>query len=253
MAGIGSISRTMSIFDLYLTGEYELSPTDVNQLAGISISTAGRTMTALCDANLLVKSSTRGKYRLSSKILDLSRVYMSSLNLLDVALPHLTWLRDKSNETAGLYIREGSERVILGAVNCEKNIQRVLTPGDRSRIYAGAPSKVLLASLPDDRIHEMLNSVQLIKVTENTKASIPEIMKEMEVVRENGYAISKAEEIEHAYAISAPIRDQNGNVVAAISVTGVTILLKDDEEQKLIKLTREAAQRISHDLGYLPS
>ena len=89
MAAIGSIDRSVAIFDLFISGNYELSPTDVSNLAGISISTAFRTISALANANLLVKSTTRGKYRLSSKVLDLARSYMSNLNLIDVALPHM--------------------------------------------------------------------------------------------------------------------------------------------------------------------
>ncbi len=70
MSGIGTINRSAIIFDLFINGEYELSPTDVSQKAGMSISTAARTLQALSEEKLLVKSTTRGKFRLGSRILD---------------------------------------------------------------------------------------------------------------------------------------------------------------------------------------
>ncbi len=178
---------------------------------------------------------------------------MSNLNLIDIAIPHLTWLRDQANESTAIYVLEDNKRVIASAVNCEnKSIQRVLVPGTQSPIYAGSPSKVLLAYLPDDKVDEILNSVKLDKITKITITTIPELKEDLKEIRKCGYAISKGEEIEHSYAIAVPVRDHYGNVIAAIAIVGVSLFLTDKKvEKKFIELAKDAARNISHDLGYI--
>lgn len=251
MVAIGAIERSVVVLDLFVSGEYELSATDVAKKTGISISTAFRTMSALCSTNMLVNSTSRGKYRLSSKMLDLSRAYMSNVNLVDVALPHMKVMKDKTGESIGLYSIVKNERVCIARVDGSKDIRRVLSPGQGGPIYAGAPSKVLLAYLPDDRIREILRSVKLIKKTDLTKTTIPELMRDLKEVRQNGYAISKGEDIEHAFAVSSPIRDHKGNVIASVAITGMALHLTDQLEKEYTELTKRLSTDISYDMGYL--
>lgn len=251
MAAIGSIDRSVAIFDLYISGNYELSPTDVSNLTGISISTAFRTISALANANMLVKSTTRGKYRLSSKFLDLARSYMSNLNLVDVALPHMEKMKDKINETLGLFAMVNNGRECIAKVDGGKDIRRVLTVGYRGAIYAGSPSKVLLAYLPDDKIIEILKPIEMTKITNLTKTNIEDIMQDILEVRQNGYSITRGEETEHSFAVSTPIWDYKGNVIAAVSIVGITIYLTKKLEKEYIELAKQLAADISYDMGYL--
>jgi len=251
MANIGSIMRSIHILDLYIKGEYELSPSEVSKKTGISMATTFRTMSTLCKANILVQSANRGKYRLGPKILDLSRAYMSYLNLEDVALPHMEKLNAKTNETIGLYIRENSEAVCLRAITGHKSIQRVINVGMRSPIYAGSPSKTLLAYLPDDEIHKILQSIKMEKITDLTQTNISKIVKDLRAVRKKGYSITKGENTKLSFAVSAPIRSISGEVVAALSIVGVTLLLTDQKEREYPLLVKQTADFISHDIGYL--
>lgn len=251
MVDIGSINRSVAILDLFIQGEYELSPTDVTKRTGISSSTAFRTMSALFKANILVASTTRGKYRLSSKMLDLSRAYMSNLNLADVALPYMEELKNKTGESIGLYTRKNSECVCFASVDGNKSIRRVISPGLTSPIYSGSPSKILLAYLPDNRIEEILRPIEMVKITNLTKTTITELQQDIADVRKHDYAITKGENVEHSFAISAPVRDHKGDVIAALSIVGITISLTAQLEVEYIKLVKQAAAKASYDMGYL--
>jgi len=250
MSSIGSIDRSVAILDLFIQGEYELSPNDVAKKTGISISTAFRTMSSLCENNVLTTSTSRGKYRLSSKILDLSRSYMSNLNLIDVALPHMKKLQEETGETIGLYTMDESKRVCVAKVDGDKDIRRVLSLGSRGPIYAGSPSKALLAFLPDTKIKEILKPIEMVKITKLTKTTIEEIMKDLLKVRKDGYSTTKGEEIEHSFAISAPIRDHNANIISALAIVGITIYFTAKLEKEYATLVKQAAAEISFEMGY---
>lgn len=251
MSNIGSIDRSVAILDLYSQGEYELSPTDVAKKLDISTSTAFRTMAALYKVGLLVMSSSKGKYCLGPKILNYSRAYMASLKLNNVALPHIKKLNEVTKETVGLdIIDDDNNRICVATVDSKNTIRRVLVVGEKAPIHAGAPSKILLAFMPEEKAKEILKSKKLIKKTDQTKTKISEIMQDVEFARKNGYSFSKGENDEHAYAISAPVKKHTGETIAVLSIAGITILLTQELQDKYIQLVQQTASAISHDLGY---
>lgn len=251
MSSIGSIDRSVAILDLFIEGEYELSPSDVSKKTKISISTAFRTMSALSENKILVNSTSRGKYRLGSKMLNLSRAYMSNLNIIDVALPHMEDLMEETSETMGLYAVDNNERVCLTTVDGKMDIRRVLSPGYKGPLYAGAPSKALLAFLPDEKIKEILNAIKMVRYTKLTKTTVDDVMNDLQKVRKDGYAFTKGEEVEHSFAFSAPIRDQNANIISAIAIVGITVYLSAKLEKKYAQLIKQTAAKISYEMGYL--
>jgi DNA-binding IclR family transcriptional regulator len=134
-----------------------------------------------------------------------------------------------------------------------KDIRRVLSVGKRGAIYAGSPSKVLLAFLPDEKIIEILKPIKMTKITDLTKTTIEDIMQDLLKVRQNGYSITKGEETEHSFAVSTPIRDYTGNVISTVSIVGITIYLTKKLEKEYIELAKQLAADISYDMGYLNS
>ena len=123
--------------------------------------------------------------------------------------------------------------------------------GSRVPVHCSAVGKVLLASLTEDKLEALVNAKGLPKKTANTITVISKLKEHLNLVRKNGYAIDREENEIGIQCVAAPICDQRGEVVAAISISvPVSRIsrrkLKTDLKDRVI----ETALAISRKIGY---
>jgi DNA-binding IclR family transcriptional regulator len=111
--------------------------------------------------------------------------------------------------------------------------------------------KVLLASLPKEELHQLLQGVELDPCTPNTLVDLNQIEEELDKVRSQGYAINKEELEIGLHAVAAPIWNYNEQVVAAINVSGSVRTISDERlHLELVSQVIDTADQISQSLGY---
>jgi IclR family acetate operon transcriptional repressor len=110
--------------------------------------------------------------------------------------------------------------------------------------------KALLAYLPQQRLERILTKA-LPRFTEKTITDPILLQEELERVRQQGYAVAQEELEVGLSAVAAPIRNHEGEVVAAVSVSGPSFRLSSEKMSELAELTRRTANEISHQLGYV--
>jgi DNA-binding IclR family transcriptional regulator len=118
--------------------------------------------------------------------------------------------------------------------------------GVRYPAHSTALGKVLLAHLPENQLASLFDHYRLAKTSPNTIDSKSRLLAELEAARKQGYAASDGELFLGIRAIAAPIFDANGEVPAAVSVTGVTVSLEDTH---IINSVKVAAHEISRRFG----
>ncbi|MNJ37621.1 HTH-type transcriptional repressor AllR [compost metagenome] len=124
-------------------------------------------------------------------------------------------LRDRLGETVSLYLRDGTDRLRIQAVQSNQAIRRVAPVGARLPLYVGASSKVLLAYADESVLQAVLNSPDWPAAVDK------EIyVSQLQDIRQSGYATSYEEREPGAAAVSAPIFDRSGGIAAALSVSG---------------------------------
>ena len=107
---------------------------------------------------------------------------------------------------------------------------------------------MLLSGVPDDQLDEVLH--ELPAFTELTVTKRSELRRELEKVREQGFAVAVDELEEGLTAIAAPIRNAHGDVIASLSVSGPTFRLDEAKTEEVIPRLQDAATEISHRLGW---
>jgi len=250
MVQIKSVKRASEILALYTVSRPELSVSEVARELGMNKSTVARLMATLESVNMLKRCSNR-KYRLDGRVMETARVFLSNLDLKAITSPYLTELNMKTNDLVSINVIRGDKRFTLAWIESSHPVRYVVK---EEHVYAplhvGAPGKLLLASLPDEKVEEIIQRTGLPRYTNNTITKREELQKEIENIRKNGFALSKGEHIEHACAVSAPIRNYMDKVVAALSISWIMIGNTSEKEQTYPKMVKEVANSISRELGY---
>jgi len=161
-----------------------------------------------------------------------------------VLLGEMERLRDQLGETVSLYVRDRKDRVRIQAVQSEQAIRRVAPVGARLPLFVGASSKVLLA-FAEPEVREALLSDPAWPASIDVEA----YRKQLAEIAEAGYATSYEEREAGAAAISAPIFNRSGKLVAALSVSGPSNRLTPDVMRERAPAVVSAAKRMGALLG----
>jgi IclR family acetate operon transcriptional repressor len=247
-SGIAAVDRAVAVLDVFTRGELRLGVSDIARATGLSTSTAHRVLASLCTHGLVTKVGPN--YALGPRILQLAAAARDTGNLTAVARPVMTRLRDATGETVGLHVIKGSGRFVIDQVESTQPLRRTYTEwGQSIPLYQGAPSRILLAFADDPTIASVLSG-PLESITSRTVVDRENLVREIDLVRRNGYTFSFEERVAGIRSVAVPLRDYTGAVIAAMSVTGPAIRVTEDWMYRTLPTILQAAADISTELGF---
>jgi DNA-binding IclR family transcriptional regulator len=246
-AGVQSVDRALGILEvLARTGE-----SGVTELAvelGVHKSTAFRLVATLEAHRLVEQTSDRGRYRLGMGILRLAGATTARLDLVQEARPIARQLAVDTGETVNIAVLAESSALYLDQVAGTSALQPHNWVGQHIPLHATSNGKVLLSGLDDAGLEAALGT--LATYTPHTITGRAEFRDELATVREQGYAVAVDELEIGLTAVAAPIRNAHGDVVASMSVSGPSFRLPEERLEGVLRLVIEAAQEVSHRLGW---
>jgi DNA-binding IclR family transcriptional regulator len=218
VAGAQSITRTLTILELFTPQRTEMTVADVAKAAKLPKPTAHRLLAALRERGYMRQEASGGPYALGPRITALSAAYSASQSVSRAALPHMQALRARLNERVGLYVLFNEHsRVLIERLESSHPMQVVMPRGVPMPLGVGAGGKVLAC--------------------------------DGATARRVGAIVTKEERIPNACGIAAPIFDHDGQVVAALDISGP---LERFPAAAIVRYKRDvlkAAGAISRDLG----
>ncbi len=243
---IQAVDRALDV--LLLFAELSQEPTSearglgVTQIGGrldLAKSTVHRILSTLESKGFCRQDTATGRYHLGLKALELAGAYLAQSDLGTAAYPEMCRLRDLVEETVTLYLRDGTDRVRVQKAEGRHGVRRVVGLGQRLPLHLGAASKVLLAWLPDYERERVLGVMRLPPHFDLTglKAAIKE-------TRQLGWASSAEEREEGVASVAAPILDRNGQVVAALAVSGPVQRFHGTAVDRYAQAAMDAARNI---------
>jgi len=244
-----TVEKALGLLDYFdeLNSEWGLSA--LARRASLSKATTYRFLSSLEKVNFVELDPLTKKYRLGFKLLDLGHRVTERLKLREVALPYMERLRDKTQETVHLTAEVNEEGIYFEKVESFSSVRLSTRIGARSPLHAGASFKVLMAYLPADRIDKLIRK-GLPKITKNTVTDEDMLRKELQNIRQRGYAASQGELYHGFGAVAAPIRDAEGRVVVGVSVIAPAARLTQERIKEIAPLVKETAREISLRLGW---
>ena len=247
---VQTLARAVAILDCFTLERSELGVREIARMVNLSSSVTGRMLSALKEMGILSQNQETRAYSMGSRVLTWAGVYTSTLDVRIQARPALEELHQTTRETISLYVLEGYERVCVERLESPQNVRIVARLGRRLPIYAGAAGKALLAFLPPQRQVEFFQDAALIPLTGHTIVNPDRLRAELVEVRRRGCAISYGEWIEDAAGVAAPIFDQTGQVMAALTISGPIQRFTDENVARYCEQVKRVASQISAGLGY---
>jgi IclR family transcriptional regulator, KDG regulon repressor len=243
--GSQAVHRVLRILLCWKDDDATLSLTEVAQRTELTLPTAHRMIKALQREGFLVHDRISGRYALGPTIMDLARVLLQRSDqdeLVVTAIPHLERMRAITGETVGLHLPMGDLRLCVAELVSRQPIRTATGVGRTFPLPDGASGKILIA-WSEERIG-------IVESKFSSAQKRDDLTRLLKSVREQRYAISEGETIQGATALSLPIFGPNGDVRAAVNVTGP--LNRWTRKEMLIHLPElaEEVDRISEQLGY---
>ncbi|CUR56258.1 Transcriptional regulator, IclR family [metagenome] len=246
-SGVQSVDRAITILEV-LARFGEMGVTEVAGELDVHKSTAFRLMSTLEGRGLVEQSSERGKYRLGVGLLRLAGATTARLDVVQEARPICKALAAASGETVNVAVLSESSALYLDQVAGSSALQPHNWVGQHIPLHATSNGKVLLSGLAGDRLDEVLHGLPAYTALTITKRSA--LRRELDVVREQGYAVAVDELEVGLTAVAAPIHNAHGDVIASLSVSGPTFRLGATKIEAVLPQLTQAAEEISHRLGW---
>lgn len=191
--------------------------TELAEVLDLPKSTVYSHLNTLYNEQYVVRED--GQYRLGYKFLEYGeRVRLNSV-LQTTARPELEALANETGELVNLMVEEFGQGIYVNIVEGEKAIQVDTYEGKRVNLHCTALGKAILSEFPEERVDAILDERALESKTPNTITDREELLKELNEIREQGYAYDDQERAEDLRCVAAPIVSQ-GKVHGAISVSG---------------------------------
>ena len=250
-----SLERGLAILSSFRAGQPLLGVSELARGVGLSRSTAHRYIATLAALGYLQQDAGSRKYRLGPRVLDLGFSAINSMDLREVAAPHLQALSDETGHTVNMAVLDGADIVYIERCRTARQGQREidlnLHIGSRLPAYCTSLGKVLLANLPDEALGDTLRQVELLQRGPNTLTARDTLLKELERVRTEDLATNNEELAYGLRSIAAPIRSQTGDVVAAINLAAHRSMVSFDAlVARLGPPLRRTAAEISARIGW---
>lgn len=244
---IAVVDRVVEILDC-LEQHALLSLTEIVKITGIPKPTCHRILQSLLYHHMVRREGRL--YGIGSRLF--AYVYSQLMNepLEHVSRPVLKELRDTVGLTAILCVRQGAFRVVVGLEEADQGERRFVGIGQVAVIFAGAPSKVLLAFESEAQRDAILADIQIRKLTPHTIASRTELELECDRIRKAGWALSVAEREPTAFSVSVPVAERGGRVVASLSVTGPLTAFSRSKVPTWVIPLASGGRKLSEALGY---
>lgn len=251
-AGSQSARRTLRL----LAHLAEAGPSSLASIASaldVNKSTAHRFLAALVEEGWVARVPSTRHYALTPRIVQVGSLVLDRMEVRREVLPYLEALSRATSETVHLGVLDGFEVAYVDKVDGPGAVKMASRIGGRGTCHSTGMGKVLLASRPEEEWERYVDEVGLARRTARTLTESRAFFEELRKVRREGYAVDDVENEEGIRCVAVPIRDRDGAVVAAMSVSGWTLSMTPDRIPALVPQVLEQAQEASRALGYEPA
>ncbi len=246
---VQSLTRGLSILECLALAEGGLTLTDIGQRVQLPPSTVHRLLATLEKMGYVYQAGELGRWYVGLQAFTVGSSFLSSRDFVAQSNPYMRRLMDQSGETVNLAILDGTEAVFVDQVQCREMMRTIVKLGSRAPMHASGVGKAMFASLPDDQIDAILKVRGLPRITGNTITAPETMWASVRVIRQRGWSFDDEEHAIGTRCVGAPIYDEHGETLGAISLAGPSSRLPDERIRQLGPLVAHTAEELTRRLG----
>ncbi len=251
---VQTIERASSILDILGESPQGITIRELSAKIKLPKGTTHRLLSSLSYFDYVRQDPKTRNYFLGLKLVELGNLLLSQLDLRKEAEPLLRDLAERTKETVHMVFLDRNEIVYIDKVELDHHpsgLRMASRVGLRNPAHSCAVGKMLLAHLTAKELDRIINEKGLPKRTENTITDPIQLREHLKLVRAQGYAIDDEENEKGVRCIAAPVFNEAGKAVAAISISTLAFrVTKKVIQDSLRKEVRETALKISQRLGF---
>jgi IclR family transcriptional regulator, pca regulon regulatory protein len=240
---IAGIAKGLAVLESFDTERQRLNATLAAQRAGLTRAAARRHLLTLAELGYL---ETDGSYFwLAPKVLRFSGSYLASARLPRAIQPTLNRLAAHTSESFSAVVLDGDQVVIIARSGSTRVLAYGLHLGARLPAHATSTGRVLLAALRKSEFNSWMKGRELARLTAHTTVDARKFRTLIDEVRTNDYAVASEEHELGVHALAVPLRNMQGQTVAALNVVAAPQRLERGAMEKgLLPLLLEAAREL---------
>lgn len=243
---VPALARGLSVLGLFNAQVRSLGMQEIAEQLGVSTSAIYRILFTLTQMGYLNKRNTQ--YELGARVISDGFSYLASRDIVDVAMPHLNELRDKTSLSCHLSIREHTDSLYLYRAFAAQRLSVNIPVGTRIACHCTAMGRMLLTELDDARLGALYQHIRLDDYPAPAPRTLPELQATISEDRERGWVLHRSD---YSTAIATSIMDHSGVVTAAINLSGPDAVMDSQgARERFQALLLACREQINQALGY---
>ena len=244
LQSVDNVLRLMSLFSEHR----RLRGSEIAAHLGVSPATASR-LVAMLEAHGYVRKDQRTRgYVIGERLSQIGFAAVQEHDVRAQAEPWLAGLAEQTGETAQFGVLHGSSVEFIGCVEGRRQARIASTVGAVLPAHALSTGKMLLATLPPDRLAALYSEDRLPRLTCRTIDSRPRLFAEIERVRRSGLAASVGESEDGLFSLAVAVTDAFGRARGALSVAAPVSRSGAHQRVRLARALRLSATEFAAQL-----
>ncbi len=246
---VGVLNKSLDLIEAMARNE-AMTVADLSAESGVNKAAAYRILNTLERRGYVVRGPDEvRRYMVGPALRSLAQESNSPGDLLVLARPCMRKLWEEFDETVNLGMMSNNQVLYLDILESEQGLRTTVSVGTHDDLHSTALGKAMLATLPTSQAKALLAAKPMESKTPHTITSIPELLRDLDIIRERGYALDDEENEPGARCIAAAIRDPSGRVLGAHSVSGPTWRINDRMVDRIGNRLNELSKEISAQLS----
>lgn len=242
------IDKMCRIVETIKQEKQPLGVNEISRLSGVNVASTFRILYTLIQ-NDWIYQTENDKYVIGYKLL--LPGYADNINTLlkEAAYPIMRKLSDEQNEVVNLVVRYNDKALLLQQTRSLKFAEYVIQMDKLAPLHATSFGKVLLSELPCETLNKIVHAIDYTRYTENTIDSPEKMLETVEVTRKKGYATDIGESLKNTNCIGVPVRDYKGDIIAALSMSGIVEELTVEKQLYYKSILDNASKEITKQIN----
>ncbi len=218
-----AVRKAVLLIELLCESEKPLGVSEISQALDINSNMVFRLLKTLEEEGWLVRVAEGPKYSMSLRPFHFTSKTVRRMGLRTAADEPLKRLWEETHESCYLGIIDGTRTLFLEHLDATGDVRVMATPGGRFLMHCAAPGKVLLAFSPPEFTEKVVKKEGLPAQTKNTIKNLKTLQKELETIREQGYALDNEEYADGLYCFAAPVFNVKDELAGTIGISVLSL------------------------------
>jgi IclR family transcriptional regulator, KDG regulon repressor len=247
--GVQSIGRAFAILEQVARHRDGISLAELSKSVGLHNSTTFHLVQTMVALGYIRQVRENKRYRIGRPLFALAASALDEIEMVSLATPILEALSRETGECGHFAIRVGDAAVVVARTSGPGAFQLADRVGVSRPLHCTALGKVLLAALSPEQFQRLVARLALTAHTPKSLTDAEALRRELENVRQTGYALDDGEFDPEVRCIAVPVREFAGNVVGALGISGPIWRLSVQTLQARSGIVQAAAAKLSAEFG----